>query len=206
MASLPKTLVTPEEYLTREREAETRSEFFAGEIFAMAGASEEHNTIAFNVAGELHSQLKGRPCRGYSGDMRVRVSETGLYTYPDVVIVCGEPLFEDERRDTLLNPTLIVEVLSPTTEAYDRGEKFIQYRRLESLREYVLIAQNRIHIERFLRQPDQQWLLSEASNPDDVVVLSSIGCQLALSDVYDRVELVESPSVFRDERVQGGAR
>lgn len=166
MSSLPKARFTPQQYLALERAAETKSEFFNGEIFAMAGASREHNLIATNVVRELSAQLKGRPCETYPGDMRVKVSETGLYTYPDVVVVCGEPRFEDEHGDTLLNPTLVVEVLSPSTEAYDRGEKSSHYRRLASLAEYVLIAQDRCHVERYARRPDGLWLLAEARGLD----------------------------------------
>jgi len=156
----------------------------------MAGASPEHVLITANVTRELGLQLKGRPCRVYSIDLRVRVSETGLYTYPDVVVVCETPQFNDAHRDTLLNPTLIVEVLSPTTEAYDRGEKFGHFRRLESLREYVLVAQDRPRVERYLRQGESnEWLLAEASGLQATLPLSSIGCTLALSEVYDKVEL-----------------
>src|SRR4051794_40999674 len=185
MSSLPKPRFTPEQYLVLEREAEYRSEYFNGEIFAMAGASREHNVIAGNVFASLHSQLKGRPCETYQNDMRVRVSETGLYTYPDVVVVCGEPVFEDAEVDTLLNPALIVGVLSTTSEAYDRGDKFEQYRTLASLQEYVLIAQDRYRVERFVRQADGQWLFSAANRLDQVVSLASIDCRLPLAEVYD---------------------
>jgi Uma2 family endonuclease len=193
MSSLLKSLITPQEYLALERQAEYKSEYFAGEVFAMAGASRAHNLIAFNVAGELRTQLRGGPCEAYVGDMRLQVSETGLYTYPDLVVVCGEPRFEDAQLDTLLNPTLIIEILSPSTEAYDRGQKFAHYRRLESLQQYVLIAQDRMHVECFTRRADQQWLLSEATEPEGVVDLASAGFRLMLSDVYDRVEFAESP-------------
>jgi Uma2 family endonuclease len=193
MSSLPKRRLTPAEYLALERRAEYRSQFYDGEIFAMAGASREHNLIAGNVSRELGNQLKGRPCETYQTDMRVRVSETGLYTYPDVVVVCGEPQFEDDQVDTLLNPTLIVEVLSPTTEAYDRGDKFEQYRALPSLAEYVLIAQDRYRVERFARQPDGQWLFAAASRLDEAVHLTSIACRLPLSEVYDRLNLPMPP-------------
>src|SRR5712692_10164216 len=135
-----KQRVTPEEYLARERDAEHKSEYFDGEIFAMAGGSPQHSAIIFNVNGLLFPQLRGGPCRGFNSDMRVKVSETGLYTYPDLVVLCGEPQFDDEHQDTLLNPTLIVEVLSPTTKAYARGDKFSHYRWLESLQEYLLVA------------------------------------------------------------------
>jgi Uma2 family endonuclease len=193
MATLARQLLTAEEYLAIERAAEYKSEFFNGEMFAMAGASLAHSLITTNVTRELSIQLKRRTCQVYSSDTRVKVSETGLYTYPDVTAVCGQPQVEDEHRDTLLNPTLIVEVLSPSTEAYDRGDKFAQYRRLESLREYVLIAQDRPRIERYTRQGEaQEWLLTEVSDPQGVVSLASIGCELVLAEVYDKVEFLES--------------
>jgi Uma2 family endonuclease len=164
MATLAQQRLTAAEYLAIERAAEYKSEFYNGEMFAMAGASEEHNLITSNVIREPSTQVKGRPWRVYPNDMRVKVSETGLYTYPDVTVVCGDRKLEDDRRDTLLNPTLIVEVLSPPTEAYDRGERFAQYRRLASLREYLLIAQDRPRIERYTRQGEgDQWLLTEVS-------------------------------------------
>jgi len=194
MSSVPKLRFTPEEYLALERRAEYRSEYFNGEIFAMAGASREHNLIAGNAFASLHAQLKGRRCEAYPGDMRVQVSQTGLYTYPDVVVVCGEPQFADAEVDTLLNPTLIVEVLSTTTEAYDRGSKFEQYCTLESLAEYVLIAQDRYRVERFVRQPDGQWLFSAANRLDQVISLASIDCRLPLAEVYDRLSLPKPPA------------
>ncbi len=181
---------TPEEYLALERQAQCKSEYYAGEIFAMAGASRWHNLIVANVVGELRAQLKGRPCTTYPSDMRVKVSATGLYTYPDVIVVCGEAEFEDNQQDTLLNPTLIVEVLSDSTEAYDRGGKFAHYRKLPSLMEYVLIAQTKPHIEHYVRQPDNRWLLSEADSLSDTVHLPSIDCRLALAEVYDKVDIV----------------
>lgn len=189
MASHPKTRLTPEEYLAIERKAEFRSEYLAGETFAMAGAGERHNMIVTNISGEIRDQFKGRPCRNYSNDMRVRISPTGLYTYPDIVAVCGEARFDDEHKDTLLNPTVIVEVLSPSTEAYDRGEKFWHYRQLESLVEYVLVAQDRRRIEHYVRQPDGQWLLSESSSLEDTVQLLSIDCRLSLAEVYDKADI-----------------
>jgi Uma2 family endonuclease len=186
MSLQAKPRLTPEEYLAIERAAEQKSEFFNGEMFAMAGASPEHALIVTNVAGELRARLRERPCRVYSADLRVRVSETGLYAYPDVVVVCGEPQLE---QDTLLNPTLIVEVLSPSTEAYDRGEKFRHYQRLESLQEYLLIAQDRHRVEQYVRQPDGRWLYAEAHELSATLQLPSIGCDLALSEVYDKVML-----------------
>jgi Uma2 family endonuclease len=187
MSSLLKAKYTREQYLALERQAEHKSEFLNGEIFAMSGASREHNRITVNVGSGLHTQLRGRPCETFISDMRVEVSTTGLYTYPDVVVVCGDPHFEDANVDTLLNPTLIVEVLSPSTEAYDRGEKFAHYRRLPSVKEYVLVAQERCRVERYVRQENDQWLLSEASDLSDTIVLASIDCRLPLAEVYDRV-------------------
>ncbi len=189
MSLQPKPRLTPEEYLALERKAEYKSEYLAGEMFAMAGASERHVSIVANVMYLLVGQLKGRPCKAYASDMRVRVSPTGLYTYPDVVVVCGQPQFADEQQDTLLNPTLLVEVLSESTKDYDRGEKFEHYRTLASLSEYVLIAQDKYHIEHFVRQPDNRWLLSETNRLEDTIHLSSIACDLALAEVYDKVEM-----------------
>ena len=189
MSLQPKTYLTPEEYLALERKAEYKSEYLAGEMFAMSGASPRHVLIVTNVVAELRGQLKQRPCTVYSSDLRVKVSPTGLYSYPDVVVVCDQPQFADEQRDTLLNPTLIVEVLSESTKDYDRGEKFEHYRTLPSLREYILIAQDKYHVEHFVRQPDNRWLLSETNLLEDTIHLSSIACDLALAEVYDKVEM-----------------
>lgn len=189
MASLPKERYTPEQYLEIERQADHKSEYFSGEIVALAGVSEPHALIVWNIAGEFYNQLKGRPCKAYASDMRVKVDATGLYTYPDVVVVCGETRFDDEHKDTLTNPTVLIEVLSKSTEAYDRGEKFLHYRRLESVTDYLLVSQHTARIERFARQGDGQWLHTETSGLGAVVEIASIGCRLALSDVYDKVEL-----------------
>jgi Uma2 family endonuclease len=186
-----KPRLTPEDYLAIERSAEYKSEYFDGEIFAMTGASRAHNTLVANTVIELGGQLKKRPCKLYVNDMRVKVSPTGLYTYPDVIVVCGKEQFDDAHLDTLLNPTLIIEVLSDSTEAYDRGRKFEHYRHLDSLVEYVLIAQHRPHVESFRRQPDQQWLLTECSGLDATLRLQSIDCDLALAEIYAKVELSE---------------
>jgi Uma2 family endonuclease len=183
-----KPRLTPEDYLAIERSAEFKSEYFDGEIFAMAGASRAHNSIVLNTGSEIRQHLKNRSCKAYVNDMRVKVSPTGLYTYPDVVVVCGKEQFEDTHLDTLLNPTLIIEVLSDSTEAYDRGRKFEHYRKLESLAEYVLIAQHRPHIESYRRQPDQHWLLTESAGLESAFRLESIDCELALAEIYDKVE------------------
>jgi len=188
MSLQPKPYLSPEDYLALERSAEFKSEYFDGEIFAMAGASESHNIITLNVGAELRQQLKKRPCTAYVNDLRVKVSPTGLFTYPDVVVVCGQPRFDDSHHDTLLNPVLIVEVLSDSTEAYDRGRKFEHYRKLESLMEYVLIAQHRPHVESYRRQPDQGWVLTESDGLEGRLRLDAIDCELALVEIYDKVE------------------
>lgn len=179
---------TPEEYLERERQAEHKSEYFNGFITAMAGATEAHNLIVFNLARELGVRIRGGPCRGYVNDMRVKVDATGLYAYPDAMVVCGERRFEDVRRDTLLNPTLIVEVLSPSTESYDRGDKFAHYLRLESLQEYVMIAQNQPRVERYTRE-GEDWRFTVIDDPDATLHLASLDCELPLREIYDQVEL-----------------
>jgi Uma2 family endonuclease len=189
MSTSPKTYLTPEQYLEIERQAEFKSEYYQGEMFAMAGAVRVHNLLGGNVFAQLHTQLRGRQCEVYSNEMRVRVGAMGLYTYPDIVVVCGEPQFLDDHIDTLLNPTIIGEVLSPSTEAYDRGKKFAHYRALDSLREYVLIASDRVQVERYSRQPGGQWLLTAVNRLEDTIELESAGCTLSLADVYERVEL-----------------
>jgi len=187
MSAEPHLRISLEDYLAAERQAETKSEYLDGEIFAMSGASREHNLIVVNLAASLHAQLKGRRCETYAGDMRVHVPATGLYTYPDLVVVCGEPRFDDSELDTLLNPTLLIEVLSASTEGYDRGKKAAHYRTLDSLREYLLVSQEEIRVELFTRREDGHWLLSEASRPEETIPLASIGCALHLADVYERV-------------------
>jgi Uma2 family endonuclease len=187
MSSVPKRRLSPEEYLAIERKAKFKSEYFDGEMFAMAGASRKHNLIAGSVGARLTTQLDDRDCEVYISDMRVKVSPTGLYTYPDVVVVCGEPRFEDAEVDTLLNPKVLFETLSESTEGYDRGKKFEHYRTIASLAEYVLIAQDKPHIEHYVRQAGNQWLLSETSNLNDTIQLPSIECQLALSEIYRKV-------------------
>jgi Uma2 family endonuclease len=186
---------TPAEYLALERKAETKSEYFDGEIFAMSGVSREHSLLALNLASYLHGQLSNGPCETHVSDMRVRVSPTGLYTYPDIVAVCDEPRFEDDQVDTLLNPTLVVEVLSPSTEAYDRGRKFAHYRRIETLREYVLISQEAVLVERYSRREDG-WLLTNFGRRDDAVPLESVGVEVPLRAVYARVDVPDGEAEF----------
>ena len=185
-AVLEQPRYTAEDYLTLERSASIKSEFHNGEIYAMTGASRKHNLITVNIAGELRSQLKKRPCEAYINDMRVKAAEARSYHYPDIAVVCGAPQFEDTYFDTLLNPTLLIEVLSPSTEAYDRGGKFAHYRKIDSLREYLLISQDQPSIERYLRQGDV-WILSEALGLEASMSLESIDCLLSLREVYDKV-------------------
>lgn len=187
MSPLALPYVTPADYLVAERKAAEKSEYINDHVRVRASGNRAHNLIAGNTASELLAQLRGRPCEVYVNDMRVKVERTGMYTYPDVIGICEEPRFEDEYVDTLLNPTVIIEVLSPSTERYDRGEKFAHYRRLESLREYILIAQDIRRIDHFRRDGDT-WVLTEVSEPDSALVISSISCTLRLSDIYDRVE------------------
>lgn len=180
-------LIPVEKYLAMEREIEEKHEYLNGEVFAMGGASPNHGLIVTNVIIELGTQLKKRPCTLYAADLRVKVTPTGLYTYPDVVVVCGEPQFDDQNQDTLTNPTLIVEVLSESTKSYDRGDKFAHYRSLADFMEYVLIDQDAIHVEHFIRQPDNRWILAETNRIEDTIELGSIGCTLSLMEVYDKL-------------------
>lgn len=192
MSTLQKTFLTQEQYLEIERKADFKSEYYEGEMFAMAGASWAHNLIVWNLVTEFGQQLRKGPCRGTPSDMRVRINPSGLYTYPDVTIVCGEPQFLDERRDTLLNPNLIVEVLSPSTEAYDRGRKFKHYRSVESVSQYLLVSSEEINAELFTRQPDGTWHLITVSRLEDSLEFQSVGCRLALADVYQKVDFTDS--------------
>ncbi len=193
---------TPQEYLALERKSETRNEYYNGEIFAMAGASREHNLIVANLFRDIGNQLEDRPCESYPSHMRVSIEATGLYTYPDVSVVCGEPRFQDREVDTLLNPTVIVEVLSPSTEAYDRGDKFRHYRRIDSLREFVLISQDRMMVERYTRQ-GKDWVLSDLTDPDQVLKLESIGCQIPLNRIFAKITFPEPGSAEEPTRHPG---
>ena len=183
-------LFTPEEYLARERKALDKSEYRDGQIHAMPGASREHNLITGNTLVEIHIQLRDRVCEVYPSDMRVKVGAAGLYIYPDVIVVCDEPRFEDSHFDTLLNPTVLIEVLSPSTAAYDRGEKFASYQKLDFLCEYVLISQDRVRVEHYLRQ-EQTWDLAEFHSLSDEFRLVSIECDLSLQAIYAKIQLSE---------------
>ncbi|HVF28480.1 MAG TPA: Uma2 family endonuclease [Pyrinomonadaceae bacterium] len=192
MSTQAKTFITPEEYLAAEREAESKSEYFDGEVFLMSGASLEHNLIVANVVASLVQQLRGKECSALPNDMRVHIPATGLFTYPDVIVVCGKPLLkEDGYFDTLLNPTLIVEVLSPSTANYDRGQKFEHYRSLNLFQEYLLVEQHECKLARYTRQPDESWVLKDFRGANTRIELMSVGCVLTLADVYDKVTFPE---------------
>ena len=180
------TYLTPEEYLAFERKATTKHEYLNGQIVAMSGASFAHNFITANIAIHLGIQLMDGECRVVTNDMRVKAIQTESYFYPDVVVVCGEPRAEDDTFDTLLNPTLIVEILSPSTETYDRREEFEHYQQIASLKDYILISQDEVHVEHYCRQ-GSGWLRTEFRELEDVLSLLSIGCDLRLQDVYRRV-------------------
>ncbi|MBI2898459.1 MAG: Uma2 family endonuclease [Deltaproteobacteria bacterium] len=178
--------LTPAEYLELERGSEQRHEYVDGEIFAMSGGTREHSLTATNIARELGNALAAKPCEVHSSDMRIGIPAAKRYFYADVSVVCGRPEVEDPTRDTLLNPKVIVEVLSDSTEAYDRGDKFRYYRAIASLREFVLASQKEPRIEVFTRQPDETWLL-RIFGPDDEVTLSSVGCSFDVRNAYLRV-------------------
>jgi Uma2 family endonuclease len=187
LPDVPKRM-TEAEYLIFERASETKHEWMNGQVVAMTGASRAHNLISVNVLTALKSALRGRGCEIYPADMRVKVGATGLYTYPDISVVCGEAAFNDDRLDTLLNPTVVFEILSPTTERYDRGRKFQHYRELESLQMYVLIAQDMPRIECYARTGSDQWVLSDYKGLDTDAQLEPIGATLQLAEVYEQVD------------------
>lgn len=187
MATAALTYYTPEEYLALERNAEFKSEYIDGQIVALAGAQEPHITISLNIHAELRARFRGGPCRAWANEMRVQIDGGRRYTYPDVVAVCATKTFIDGRRDTLMNPALIVEVLSPSTEAYDRGDKFLHYRSIETLQEYVLVAQDRPLVERFTRH-GEFWRLWTVTGLDEEVEFTSVGCTIPLREIYENVD------------------
>lgn len=194
MSAKPVLRLTAAEYLEIERMATYKSEFHDGEMFAMAGASREHNGIKDNLIVEIGSRLRGGKCRTFSSDQRVKVDATGLYTYPDIVLLCGPGEYDPLDRDTLVNPTAILEVLSPNTEAYDRGARFRQFREVASLQEYVLVSQHEPIIERFTRQPDGTWSLTTFAGMNAVFDLTCAAVSIPLSEIYRDVEGFDEPS------------
>jgi Uma2 family endonuclease len=188
MSALPKRYFTPEEYLELEVKADYKSQYVAGEIFAMAGAQPWHIKVTFNLVGMLYNRFRGRSCDAFFNEMRVRVKAGDLYTYPDVMALCGEPEFETTANPhSLLNPQVIFEVLSPSTEAFDRGDKFARYRLLESLTDYVLVSSERMQVEHYVRQANGVWLFREYNQPEHRLTLVSVECELPLAEIYERV-------------------
>lgn len=193
MSALAARHVTPEQYLEAEREASFKSEYFSGQIFAMAGASRRHNVLVGNLVRRLGNRLDGQPCETYPSDMKVLVRANGLYTYPDVTVVCGEPEFLNRDGDVLLNPLVIVEVLSDSTQSYDRGAKWVLYQGLDSLQEYVLVSADTPRVERFTRQDNGQWLYESIGGLDGEIRLASLDIMLPLAEVYERVTFPAPP-------------
>ncbi len=187
------TYLTPEEYIAFERKSTTKHEYLKGQIIAMSGASRTHSLITGDIFGELREQLKGQKCEVHASDMRVKISSIHSYFYPDVVVVCDEPKFEDGVFDSLLNPRVVIEVLSPSTESYDKGEKLEFYQQLDSLQECLLVAQKHISVEHYQRQ-NSGWICKEYCELDDVVSLPSIQCELPLRDIYARTDLAMKTS------------
>jgi len=199
MTTVQNELLTPAEYLEIERHSEIKHEYINGRMYAMPGASRHHVTITVNIATSLKLQMRGRDCRVYTSDMRVKVSSSGRYTYPDVSAVCGEGRFEDAEVDTLLNPAVLVEVLSDSTEKYDRSEKFDHYRTIASSREYVLVAQNSMRVDHYVLR-DGEWVFSALTAAEERLSLPSVGCEISLADIYENVEFPPAASSRRDSR------
>lgn len=178
-----------ENYLDFERIQAERHEFLDGNVYAMAGESPRHSTICFNLYGVIHRQLRGSRCRGFSPNMKIATSERGLFSYPDLAVVCGEPQFHDEKKDVLTNPTVIFEVLSPSTESYDRGEKFLRYTNtIETLHDYVLIAQNEPFVEHYTRQENGAWQKEDIRGLNSILILGSIECRVSLNELYELIQ------------------
>ncbi|MFM9905212.1 MAG: Uma2 family endonuclease [Pyrinomonadaceae bacterium] len=184
--------MTPEEFLAFERASDIKHEYLGGQIVAMGGAKRNHNIVALNLGGDLNNLIEEKDCEAYLGDMRVFLPATSDYAYPDITLVCGEPVFQDDVLDTLINPLLIIEVLSESTEAYDRGLKFRLYRSIDTLHEYVLISQDQPRIEKYNKKGDGFWVLSETSGIDSELQLESIGVAVPLSRIYRKVRFEES--------------
>lgn len=187
MASQPTTFITPEEYLTLEHAATTRSEYYNGEMFAMAGGTPAHNVIVSNIGFALKERLRGRDCTVYLIDVKLGASEKGPFSYPDIMVICGKPVAMDKQADVLTNPILIVEVLSESTKDYDRGGKFHQYMRIPTFKEYLTVSQTEMLVDHSIRQPDGSWLLREIGPDNGVVPVSSLGIDLTFTDIYEEI-------------------
>jgi Uma2 family endonuclease len=180
-----KKLISELEYLEMEIASAEKHEYYQGEIFAMAGATVEHNRIATNVTGEIYSKLKGKNCNVFNSDLRVHIQANSLYTYPDITVVCGEVEKLPNTLDTIINPTLIIEVLSASTKDYDRGTKFMLYRDIPSLKEYLVIdSTGKVHLEKWYKKEDGLWILNEYKSTEDTVPIESLSIELAMADVY----------------------
>ena len=188
MSAVLKHQITFEEYLAKERIAEGKSEYYRGQIFSMSGGSPRHNTIRVNITSSLRSRLRGSPCRPFNSDQRIRIQANGLSTYPDVSVVCGEFQVDDADRDAIVNPRVIFEVLSQSTESYDRGKKFDLYRQLDSLLEYILVSQDEALVERFSRQENGSWLLTVFKGLNTELELQTLASNLPLSEIYEDVK------------------
>jgi Uma2 family endonuclease len=182
-----KSKFTPEEYLAMEEEASYKSEYYDGEIFALAGASFNHNIISGNLYAALNRAFSDKPCMAFTNDMRLLVEEYELYTYPDVMVLCDNPEFVKDRDDTIKNPILIAEVLSESTKDYDRGQKFEFYRSIKTLKDYILIDQSRVHIEYFHKIESGKWLMKEITDIDETLTLKSIDLEVPIEDIYNKV-------------------
>lgn len=191
---------SPEEYLELERHASARHEFYEGEIYAMAGETLKHSQICINLAREVSPQLKGKPCQALSPHMKARAETKGLFAYPYLTVVCGEPVFHDRKRDVLLNPRVIFEVLSPSTERYDRTMKFFKYRQeIRELTDYIIVSQDSAFVEHYEKQTDGRWVHTVIGNLENVLNIASIDCALSLAEIYDRVEVVAEEEIFTEE-------
>jgi Uma2 family endonuclease len=198
MTAQRKPYLTEQEYMVFERDSMTKHEYYDGQIYAMAGASRIHNLIVGNTLAALHGQLRRTPCQIFPNDMRVKVQKTGLHTYPDLVILCGAPHFTDDALDTLLNPLVLIEILSPSTERYDRGLKFQHYRTIATLQAYILIAQDQQQIEQYTKQANGQWVLQEATSSEASITIAAIQSTLVLADVYEKVDIFpDNTALFR---------
>ena len=191
MLRLKKSQFTAQEYLAMEEVAEYKSEFYGGEIFALAGGSADHSTVAVNCSAELRHLLDARPCRVFNSDMRLHVRRSGLYTYPDVTVICGKEQMVEHRDDTVTNPLLIVEVLSESTRDYDRGAKFEFYKQIPSLQEYVLVESERARVECYRRTADDRWTIEAFDGLDAVARFESIGCEVPLRRIYHKVSWLD---------------